>query len=106
MPDFEHFDPLIDRPRTPDELRRLNLEQDRAGGAMWPWIVSIAAVIFVVTLVYGYKASNSNTAGPPPSLSSPTTTGSAPAAPSKVNPLAATPTPVPAAPAPPTDMPH
>jgi hypothetical protein len=89
-------------PRTPDELRRLNLEQDHAGGAIWPWIVGIAAVIFVVTLVYGYKASNSNTAGPP-SLRSPTTTGSAPAATPRVNPLAATPSPAPAAP---TDSPH
>ena len=104
MSNSEHTDPLTDRPRTPDELRRLNLEQDRTGGAMWPWIVSIAAVIFVVTLVYGYKASSSNTAGPLPSLSSPTTTGSAPAAPPKINPLAATPTPT--TPAPPTDTPH
>jgi len=93
MSNSEHTDPLIDRPRTPDELRRLYLEQDRAGGAMWPWIASIAAVIFVVTLVYGYKTPNSNTAGPAPAAAN-------------VSPLAATPTPVPAAPAPPTDMPH
>jgi hypothetical protein len=86
----EHTDPLTGPPRTPDELRRLNLEQDRADGGMWPWIVGVVAVIFVLILVYAYKASNSNTAGPP-SLSSPTTTGSAPAAPPKVNPLAATP---------------
>jgi hypothetical protein len=102
MSNPEHTDPLTGPPRTPDELRRLNLEQERADGAMWPWIVGVVAVIFVVTLVYGYKASNSNTAGPPPSLSSPTTTGSAPAAPPKVNPLAATPSPAPAVP---TDSP-
>jgi hypothetical protein len=70
---------------------------------MWPWIVGVAAMIFVVTLVYGYKALNSNTAGPPPSLSSPTTTGSAPAAPQKDSPLAATPSPAPAIP---SDAPH
>jgi hypothetical protein len=98
MSNREHTDPLTGPPRTPDELRRLNLELDRGGGAMWPWIVGIAVVIFVVTLVYGYKASNSNTAGPPPSLSSPTTTGSAPATPAKDSPSAATPSPAPAAP--------
>jgi hypothetical protein len=98
MSNHEHTDPLTGPPRTPDELRRLNLEQDRAGGAMWPWIVGVAAVIFVVTLVYGHKASNSNTAGPPPSLSLPTTTGSAPAAPPKDSPLAATPNPAQATP--------
>jgi hypothetical protein len=103
MSNPERTDPLTGSPRTPDELRRLNLEQDRAGGAMWLWIVGIVAVIFVVTLVYGYKASNSNTAGPLPSLSSSTTTGSAPAAPPKVSPLAATPSPAPATP---TDAPH
>jgi hypothetical protein len=89
----EHTDPLTGPPRTPDELRRLNLEQDRADGAMWPWIVGVAAVIFVVVRIYGYKVSTSNTVGPPPSLSSPTTTGFAPAAPPKDSPLAATPSP-------------
>jgi hypothetical protein len=63
----EHTDPLTGPPRTPDELRRLNLEQDRAGGAMWLWIVGVAAVILVVVLIYGYKVSTSNTVGPPPS---------------------------------------
>jgi hypothetical protein len=101
MSNPEHRDPLTGPPRTPDELRRLNLELDRGGGTMWPWIVGIAAVIFVVTLVYGHKVSTSNTAGPPQSLSSPTTTGSAPAAPPKDNPLAATPSPTPS-----TDAPH
>jgi hypothetical protein len=102
MSNPEHTDPLTGPPRTPDELRRLNLELDRGGG-MWPWIVGIAAMILVVTLVYGYKVSNSNTAGPPQSLSSPTTTGSAPAAPPKDSPLAATPSPAPEIP---TDAPH
>jgi hypothetical protein len=99
----EYTDPLTDRPREPDELRRLNLEQDSRGGSMWPWIVGIIAVIFVVSL-YGYKGSISNTASTPPSSSSSTTTGSAQPAPPQVNPLAATPTPVPAIP--PTNAPH
>jgi len=100
----EHTDPLTDRPREPDELRRLNLEQDSRSGSMWPWIVGIIAAIFVVSLLYGYKGSISNTASAPPSSSSSTTTGSAQPAPPQVNPLAATPTPVPAIP--PTDTPH
>jgi hypothetical protein len=100
----ERTDPLTDRPREPDELRRLNLEQDSRGGSMWPWIVGIIAVIFVVSLVYGYKGPISNTASTPPSSSSSTTTGSAQPTPPKVNPLAATPTPVPAIP--PADTAH
>ena len=55
-------DPLTDRPLEADELRRLNLEQDRAGGTMWPWIVGIIAVIVVVMLVYGYERPISTTA--------------------------------------------
>jgi hypothetical protein len=87
-----HTDPLTDSSRTPDELRRLNLEQAR-GGAMWPWIIGVIAIIAVVTLVYGYKVPSSSTAGVPP-LSSPTTTGSGLAAPSpqQMNPLAVSPT--------------
>lgn len=89
-----HTDPLTDSPRTPDELRRLNLEQAR-GGVVWPWIIGIIAMIFVVTLVYGYKVPSSSTAGAPPLLSSPTTTSSGPAAPPappQIDPLAASPT--------------
>jgi hypothetical protein len=40
MSNPERTDPLTGPPRTPDELRRLNLEQDRAGGAMWRWIAA------------------------------------------------------------------
>jgi hypothetical protein len=100
------YDPLTDRPREPDELRRLNLELDSAGGTMWPWIVGIIAVIVVVMLVYGYERPISTTASAPPSSSSPTTTGAAPATPAKVNP-AATPSAAPVTPAPATQpTPH
>jgi hypothetical protein len=99
----EHTDPLTDRPREPDELRRLNLEQDSHRGSMWPWIVGIISMIFVVTLMYGYKGPIPNTAGTKPSPSSPTTTGAGPAPIPSVNPLAATPTP---ATTPSTDAPH
>jgi hypothetical protein len=99
----EHTDPLTDRPREPDELRRLNLEQDSHSGSMWPWIVGIISMIFVVALVYGYKVPISNTAGTKPSPSSSTTTGAGPAPIPSVNPLAATPTP---ATTPSTDAPH
>jgi hypothetical protein len=92
-----HTDPLTDRPREPDELRRLNLEQDSAGG-MWPWIVGIIAVIVAVTLMYGYERPISTTAGMPPPWSTSTTTGAAPATPQRVNPLAATPAPAPVTP--------
>ena len=51
---YKPTDPLTDPARQPDELRRLNLEQDSSGGAMRPWIVVAIAVIFVATLVYGY----------------------------------------------------
>jgi hypothetical protein len=89
-----HIDPLTDSPRTPDELRRLNLEQAR-GGAMWPWIIGVIAIIFVLTLMYGYKLPSSRTTGAPPPSSSPITTGLSPAAapaPPEINPLAASPT--------------
>jgi hypothetical protein len=86
-------DPLTDPPRQPDELRRLNLEQDSSGAAMRPWIVAGIAAIVVVMLVYGYIAPVSTTASAPPSRSSAATTGAAPAPPSTVNPLAATPSP-------------
>jgi hypothetical protein len=92
-------DPLTDPPRQPDELRRLNLEQDNSGAAMRPWIVAGIAAIIVVMLVYGYTAPMSTTAIVPPFRSSPTTTGAAPATPPTVNPLAATPSPAPSAPA-------
>jgi hypothetical protein len=49
----KHMGPLTYHPREPNELRRLNLEQDK-GGAMGPWFAGIIAVIVVVTLVYGY----------------------------------------------------
>ena len=75
----------------PDELRRLNLEQDSSGASMRPWIVAAIAAIVVVMLVYGYTVPISTTAGAPPSGSAPTTTGAAPAPPPIGNPLAATP---------------
>jgi hypothetical protein len=93
-------DPLTDPRRQPDELRRLNLEQDSSGAAMRPWIVAGIAAIVVVMLVYGYTGPMSTTASAPPSRSSPTTTGAAPATPPTVNPLAATPSPAPSAPPP------
>jgi hypothetical protein len=92
-------DPLTDPPRQPDELRRLNLEQDSSGAAMRPWIVAAIAAIVVVMLVYGYTVPISTTASAPPFSSSPTTTGAAPAA-APTNPLAATPSPAPSAPVP------
>jgi hypothetical protein len=97
-----HTDPLTDRPREPDELRRLNLEQDSAGGTMWPWMVGILAAIIVAMLVYDYERPILTTASTPPTSSSPTTTGAAPATPAKVNPLAATPSAAPVTPAPAT----
>jgi hypothetical protein len=100
-------DPLTDRPLEPDELRRLNLEQDSAGGTMWPWMVGILAAIIVAMLVYDYERPNLTTASTPPSSSSPTTTGAAPATPTKVNPLAATSSAAPVTPAPATQpTPH
>ena len=88
---YRPIDPLTDRPREPDELRRLDLdlEQDRNGGTMWPWIVGILGLIVVVTLVYGF----------PSRLSTPST-GAAPTSVSKVNPLASTPPPTPDTPSP------
>jgi hypothetical protein len=73
----KHAAPLTDRLREPDELRRLNLELDRSGGTMWPWIAGIIAAIVVVTLVYGYTRKISTTASNPLPPSSSTTTGSA-----------------------------
>jgi hypothetical protein len=102
-----HTDPLTDRPREPDELRRLNLELDSAGGAMWPWMIGLLAAIIVAMLVYDYERPILTTAGTLPSSSSPTTTGAAPATPAKVNPLAATPSAAPVTPAPATQpTPH
>jgi hypothetical protein len=62
-------DPSTDPPPQPDELRRLDLEQDNSGAAMRPWIVAGIAAIVVVMLVYGYNAPVSTTASarrPPP----------------------------------------
>jgi hypothetical protein len=73
----KHADPLTDRLREPDELRRLNLELDSRGGTMWPWIAFIIAAIVVVTLVYGYTRKISATASTPLPPSSSTTTGAA-----------------------------
>ena len=72
-------DPLTDPSRQPDELRRLNLEQDNSGAAMRPWIVAGIAAIVVVMLVYGYSGPISTISSAPSSRSSPTTTGAAPA---------------------------
>jgi hypothetical protein len=75
-----HTGPLTDRPLEPDELRRLNLELDSAGGTMmWPWMIGLLAAIIVAMLVYDYERPISTTASTPPSSSSPTTTGAAPA---------------------------
>jgi hypothetical protein len=102
-----HTDPLTDRPREPDELRRLNLELDSAGGTMWPWVVGLFAAIIVAMLVYDYERPILTSAGTPPSSSSPTTTGAAPPTPVKVNPLAAAPSEAPVTPAPATQpTPH
>jgi hypothetical protein len=94
-------DPLTDRPLEPDELRRLNLEQDSAGGTMWPWMIGILAAIIVAMLAYEYERPIVTTASTPPASSSPTTTGAAPAPPTKVNP-AATPPAAPVTPSPAT----
>jgi hypothetical protein len=93
-------DPLTDPPPQPDELRRLNLEQDSSGAAMRPWIVAGIAAIVVIMLVYGYTVPISTIASAPPSGRALTTTGAAPATPPPFNPLAATPSPAPSAPAP------
>src|SRR5271170_6201505 len=98
---FRPIDPLTDRPREPDELRRLDLdlEQDRSGGTIWPWIVGVLGLIVVVTLVYGYPRWLSTADSQPPSSSSPTI-GAAPTSVSKVNPSASTPSPTPTTPSP------
>jgi hypothetical protein len=85
------YDPLTDRSREPDELRRLNLELDSAGGTMWPWMIGILAAIIVAMLAYDYERPISIMASAPPSSSSSTTTGAAPATPAKVNPLSPAP---------------
>jgi hypothetical protein len=95
---YKPVDPLTNPPRQPDELRRLNLEQDSSGAAMRPWIVAAIAAIVVAMLVYGYTRPTATTATAP--TSSPTTTGAAPAAPPTVNPLAAAPSPAPSISAP------
>jgi hypothetical protein len=101
-----HTDSSTDRPREPDELRRLNLELDSAGGTMiWPWMIGLLAAIIVAMLVYNYERPTLTTASTPPSSSSPTTSGAAPATPAKVNPLAATPSAAPVSPAPATQPP-
>jgi hypothetical protein len=95
---YKPTDPLTDPARQPDELRRLNLEQDSSSAAMRPWIVVAIAAIVVATLVYGSTRPTSTTATAP--TSSPTTTGAAPAVPPTVTPLAATPSPAPSTSAP------
>src|SRR5271155_3444070 len=90
---FRPIDPLTDRPREPDEFRRLDLdlEQDRSGATMmWPWIVGILGLIVVVALVYGF----------PSTLSTTSTTGAAPTSVSKINPLGSAPSPAPTTPSP------
>ena len=84
-------DPLTDPPPRPDELRRLNRAQDGSGDGMGLWLAGIIAGLLLVMLVYGYVVPTSTTAGAPPSRTSPTTTGAAPA----VNPLTAIPSPAP-----------
>jgi hypothetical protein len=84
---YKPVDPLTDPPRQPDELRRLNLEQDSSGAAMRPWIVGGIAAIIVAMLVYDYTRPISTTASALPSPSSSTTTGAAPAPFPKANPL-------------------
>ena len=88
---YKPMDPLTDPPRQPDELRRLNLEQDSSGAAMRPWIVGGIAAIIVAMLVYDYTRPILTTASAPPSPSSSTTTGAAPAPLPKPNPFAAVP---------------
>jgi hypothetical protein len=85
---YKPTDPLTDPAHQSDELRRLNLAQDRSDDAMGPWIVGILAGIAVAMLVYGYTRPISTTASAPTSSTTPTTTGAAPA--TKVNPLAPT----------------
>ena len=97
---FKPMDPLTDPPRQPDELRRLNLAQDRRSDAMRPWIVGTIAGLIVVMLVYGYTRPISTTASAPPSPRSSTTSGVAPAPFPKANPFAATPSTAPSTSAP------
>jgi hypothetical protein len=96
---YKPVDPPTNPPRQPDELRRLNLEQDISADAMRPWIIGAIAAIIVAMLVYDFTRPVSMTASAPPSRSSSTTTGGAQAPPT-VNPLAATPTPAPSRQAP------
>ncbi len=84
---YEPKDPTIDL--TPEELRRLNREQENSGDATRPWMVGGVVAIIVATLVYGYMRPNSTSASAPPSRSSPTTTGAAPALPAVHSPAAA-----------------
>jgi hypothetical protein len=85
---YKPMDPLTDPSRQPDELRRLNLAQDRRSDAMRPWIVATIAGIIVAMLVYGYTRPISMTASAPPSPGSSTTTGAAPTPFPKPNPFA------------------
>jgi hypothetical protein len=94
--------PIVPTRHEPDELRRLNLELDSAGGTMWPWMVGVLAAIIVAMLVYDYERPILSTASTSPSSNSPTTTGAALATPAKVNPSAATPSAAPVTPAPAT----
>jgi hypothetical protein len=79
----------------PDELRRLNLEQDVRAEAMRPWIIGGITAIIVAMLVYDFTRPASMTASAPPPRNLSTTTGAAPATPPTADPLAATPSPAP-----------
>jgi hypothetical protein len=59
---YKPVDPPTDPPQQPDELRRLNLEQDISADAMRPWIVGAVAAIIAAMLVYGYTRPVSTTA--------------------------------------------
>jgi len=103
MSDPRYTDPMND-PRQPTARRPL--EDDSSPGTMWAWIVSIAAVIVVAMIVYGYNKPISGTAGNPPATNSSTTTGAAPAPAPRISPPVSAPTPTPATPAPASPAPR
>jgi hypothetical protein len=109
MSDPRYQDPLIDprRPsvRDPTEPPRPEIEDNSGRGTVWGWIVGVIALIVVAMLLYDYNRPISATAENPSSLSSPSTTGAAPALAPKINPPPSTPAPAPATPAP-ADTPH
>jgi hypothetical protein len=109
MSDPRYTDPMSDpsRPgsRDPDAPGRLDLENDGSRSSMWAWVVGIIAVIVVAMLVYDYNRPISTTASNPP-VSSPSTTGAAPAPAPRANPLPSTPPQSAPAPAPATPVPN